>query len=867
MTLVQRLVILVVIAMLPVLAGVAYSLAQLQDVRTREMRGDAERLVTLVNAQHRRLHETVTQLLTALAIEAPRVTTQSAACATLLARLAKPDYRWLDVLVLDGAGIVRCSTLAGTTGADRSTVPEVAAATDDAPIFGTLELRAFQEEASLQAALAWTGPDDTRGTVLASIRPRPFLAPLIAETLPPEAAVIIADRTGHILYTVPEAPPNTRATLPPSLIATLRRNNPDDVRAAWLDGSDRVVAAGFVRAPAATGIVVLAGIPSEAAFADLAQLTRASGWALGLTLLATMALAYWGGEHYIRRPLGVLTRAALRWRDGDQTARARLPGSSEIAALGRVFDEMADATQQGERQIREAADLLNGLIESSADAIFVKDREGRYVLANSAFARFIGKDRETIGGQTDADLLDPELSERGREIHARVLRTGERHVSDLTMIAPGADAGDPDSQRVLQTIYAPIRADGGDIVAVAAISRDVTDERRAAAELRAEKERAEAADDSKTRFLAAASHDLRQPVQAAVLFASLIAEHSSDKVRRQAEQLRLVLDDLRVMLDSLFDVSRYDTQSTRPEITAFPLQPLIDQTLAIITDAARAKGLAIHVRATPLWVRSDHALLSRMLGNIMQNAVRYTEFGSITVSSLAHEGRLRIEVRDTGPGIAAGDLARIWQEFEQLHNPERDRRQGLGLGLAIVRRLSRILDHPVNVTSAPGFGTCFTIDLPLVADAPTDSMPGHQAHAPPDTGLEHVAVVVEDDPPLLSVLSMILEDHGWSVIGAADTEEALAQLESAPSKPDVILTDYRLRDGQLGTGAITAIRGQVGRKLPAIILTGDIGGSESGTDGPVASAEKLGGVAVLRKPVAAAELAAALNRAVTVAEA
>lgn len=872
MTLVQRLVILVVVALAPVLAGVAYSLSQLREIRTQEIRADAERLVAQVDAQHRRLYDAISLLLTAIAIEAPRAVERPEACAALVSRMTAPAYRWLDLMVLDGAGIVRCSTLAGTIGADRAGVPEAAAAlTRTDLVLGTLERQAFQEDSSMQAALTWhaggnAGGNNTRGVVLATIRPYAFLSPMISDLLPPDAGIIVADRAGHILHVVPAsiAQSNT-ISLPPALAAALRRPGAAATRSPWLDGSDRLVAMGTAGAPSMGGITIFAGIPSSAALHDLADVTNAISLAEGITMLMTLAIAYWGGIRYIRKPLGVLTQAALRWRDGDQTARVRLPGISEMAALGRVFDEMADATEQSERQIREAADLLNALIESSADAIFVKDRDGRYIVSNTTFARLVGCEREDLVGKRDVEMMGHRLQDRVRDIHAEILASRQPIVHDLIVRPLGNADAEP---RVLQTMYAPIRAADGNVVAVAAIARDMTDERRAAADLRAAKDRAEAADESKTRFLAAASHDLRQPVQAAILFAGLISEHATENLRKPAEQLHLVLNDLRTMLDSLFDVSRYDTQSMRADIVAFPLQGLIDQSVAAVADNARAKNLVVHAQPTAFWARSDHALLGRMLGNIIQNAVRYTVSGSVRINVMPHDTVLRIAVSDTGPGIAAEDLSRIWQEFEQLHNPERDRRQGLGLGLAIVRRLSRILNHPVNVSSVPGQGTTFTIELPraepmIAPVVKTVAPPPPQTPKTASPARENVAVVVEDDPSLLIVLGMILEDNGWTVIQATDTDEAMARLKISAHIPEVILTDYRLRDGKLGTDAITAIRALLARRIPAIILTGDVSGTEPGADGPLHDADRLGDVTVLRKPVAAAELATAMSRAIT----
>jgi hypothetical protein len=386
MTLVQRLVLLVVLALAPVLGGVAYSLAQLRELRTREELAEAQRLVALVEAQHRRLNDAVSLLLTSVAVEAPRVVERPEACAALLRRMTAPDLHWLDLMVLDAAGIVRCSTIAGTLGADRAGHPEAAsAATRGEPVLSRIELQAFQQQATQQAALRWTGTDGARGVVLATIRPAAFLTPLLRDTLPDDTGIIVADWAGHVLYAVPELPAGMSANLPPGLANTARRAESAAAHVAWPDGSDRIVASRTVSSPSASGFSIVVGISNAAALDDVAQVARGIYWILGLTLLVTSAVAFWGGIRFIRHPLGILTEAALRWRDGDQTARVRLPGRSEIAALGRVFDEMADATELGERQLREAAELLNALIESSADAIFVKDREGRYILVNSTF--------------------------------------------------------------------------------------------------------------------------------------------------------------------------------------------------------------------------------------------------------------------------------------------------------------------------------------------------------------------------------------------------------------------------------------------------------------------------------------------------
>jgi len=871
MTLVQRLVMLVIAALLPVLAAVTYGMTGLREAQEEVLRQEAQRIARMIGAQHRDVIAGAAELLGSIAAAAPSTLDKREACDGLQAGQPPLSRRWYDILILDAAGIVRCSTQPGTVGGDRSAMPEVVQAmARESMARRTLEANSFAADPTLPMALHWRGADGKRGVALLVLRPGPAVIPLIQATLPASASALIVDRGGRILYAVPGLTfPRGRGPgavgVPPTLTELLPQVRVGAETGIWFDGSQRVLAWDALDPNGMPGVRVLVGIDTAATRADLDRAATLMIWGIAATLFAATLLAFWGGVHFIRTPLGVLRRAAMRWRDGDRTARVRLRGQSEIAALGRVFDEMAEATEGSERRIREGAELLNALIESSADGIFVIDREGRFLLVNSTFARLIGKPRADLAGQRAEDVLAPDMIVGFRDVAQRVLQTGGPSAADLVLPREGSAAQPEASQRVLQTIFAPIMAPDspGSPVAVAGIARDVTAERDAEAELRAAKDRAETADQSKTRFLAAASHDLRQPLQAAILFASLIAQQGEAGTRKTADQLRQVLDDLRAMLDSLFDVSRYDAQVVQPDINPLRLQPLLEQIVAAAGGGARAKGITLIARPTDAWVMSDRALLGRMISNIVENAVRYTDMGSVTIACVPNGGHLRIEVRDTGRGIAQDDLNRIWQEFEQLHNPERDRRQGLGLGLAIVRRLSRLLGHPVTVSSTVGAGSSFVIEVPL-APAPAQveaAAPEPHVAAPqrPHAG-GGTAILIEDDAALLGVLGMILEEQGWTVLGAGDDAELLPKISPTRTDARVILTDYRLRGGRLGSDAIAAIRARIGRDVPAIILTGEIADDSAGTDGPQRDASRLGNVFVLRKPVGAKDLVAAVSR-------
>ncbi|MBP2301053.1 PAS domain-containing protein [Azospirillum picis] len=385
---------------------------------------------------------------------------------------------------------------------------------------------------------------------------------------------------------------------------------------------------------------------------------------------------------------------------------------------------------------------------------------------------------------------------------------------------------------------------------------------RAEAELRVAHERAEqarrvaeAADLSKSKFLAAASHDLRQPMQSLLLFLEVLRPHVGAGGNEALKHLGRGLDVLRQLLDSLLDMSRLDAGIVQPTIEDFPARDLFEQIGAAYVPIAQAKGLALEVAPCPAVIRSDRTLLGRMLRNLVENALRYTETGSITVECHeveAHDGAgggLRIDVRDTGIGIPADHLDRIWEEFHQVGNPERDRNRGLGLGLAIVQRLSRLLNHPVEVLSSTGRGSVFSILVPLGRLAPRPRV----APMPGMTGNGRFAVLIDDDAIVLLGLKAALESWGYDVLATGSAEHAVSGLRSSGREPVVVVADYRLREGRSGIDAILQLRAALGLDLPGVILTGETG--------PDIQAEAAGhGLHLIHKPVTASQLAEALER-------
>ncbi|PWC32196.1 histidine kinase [Azospirillum sp. TSO22-1] len=383
-------------------------------------------------------------------------------------------------------------------------------------------------------------------------------------------------------------------------------------------------------------------------------------------------------------------------------------------------------------------------------------------------------------------------------------------------------------------------------------------ERKAAeAALHRAKEEAERADLAKTKFLAAASHDLRQPLQSLFFFTAALGAQVTPKGTEALRNLERGLDALKGLLDSLLDVSRLDAGLVVPEIEDFPISDVLDEIAAATAPVAAAKGLLWRVAPCMAVVRSDRTLLSRMLRNLVENAVRYTADGAVALECRVETEALTLTVRDSGIGIPPDQLGRIWEEFHQVGNPERDRTQGLGLGLAIVRRLSALLGHPVEVRSEVGRGSAFRIRVPLGA---TTTRPAAATPAePPASGEGRFAVLVDDDAIVLMGLQAILTEWGYDVLIAGSADQAVERLEADGRRPDIVVADYRLREGRVGTEAILRVRDLRGADIPGVILTGETG-PECQHDAA------LHHFTVVHKPVTPRELGAALERQMQAAE-
>jgi len=395
---------------------------------------------------------------------------------------------------------------------------------------------------------------------------------------------------------------------------------------------------------------------------------------------------------------------------------------------------------------------------------------------------------------------------------------------------------------------------------------ELTDQTAAAEHARAA---AEAANRAKSQFLAGASHDLRQPLHAMGLFAAALAARAREPaIQPLIASIHASVEALESLFAQLLDLSRLEAGALRPEIGRVALQPLFDRIARDFVPQANAAGIVLRVRATSAVVITDAVLLERILRNFVANAVRHTREGGVLMAARRRGSAMRIDVVDTGAGIAACDRQRIFDEFVRApgtSDPARSA-QSLGLGLAIVRRLAALLEHDIRVTSAPGLGSCFSISLPRgiarrarVRTEATAEAPSRQPA--PDAAsrfASRVVMVIDDDPAVVNAMEALFSTWGARVVSADTAARGVAKLTHTclpqPAHADLIVADLRLAEDASGIDAVRTIRDALDRETPALIISGDT------TDAARAEAA-LAGIALLHKPLMAPALLAAAERA------
>jgi signal transduction histidine kinase len=361
----------------------------------------------------------------------------------------------------------------------------------------------------------------------------------------------------------------------------------------------------------------------------------------------------------------------------------------------------------------------------------------------------------------------------------------------------------------------------------------------------AEHHKAQQANLAKSKFLAAASHDLRQPIHAQGLFLEVLAREDLTTGQHDAvANARTTWQASAEMLDALLDFSRIEAGVVEPHLRPFHLQPLLNKIEDELAPQADAKGLIYRSRETHAAVMSDPMLIELIVRNLVSNAIRYTNFGGLLVACRQRGSDIQLEVWDTGIGIEKSQHTEIFLEFHQLGNPERDRRKGLGLGLPIAQGLARALNHSLSLASRPGHGSVFKLTIPISRAAVATSE-GVEPIPSAAATLGARVLIIDDDAAVRSGMMQLLRHWGCECDAAESIEDALALARVRP--PDLVISDYRLREQRTGAEAIAALRSELGSRLPAVLITGD-------TAPQRLREARAVGVPLLHKPVSPVQL-------------
>jgi two-component system, sensor histidine kinase len=462
--------------------------------------------------------------------------------------------------------------------------------------------------------------------------------------------------------------------------------------------------------------------------------------------------------------------------------------------------------------------LVRGILDSLPDALIIIDATGTVRFANHQVSELFGFTIDEVVG-AKVEML---LPERFRARHVGH-RTGYANNVRVRPMGAGLELfgmRKDGAEFPVEISLSPV-TQGAEKMVAAAI-RDVTDRKHAEQALRVARQDAEHANLAKSRFLATASHDLRQPLQTLGLLNGAlrrtVRDEDSLEMLMQQEQ---ALDAMTRLLNALLDISKLESGAIKLEPVEFSLGALLGEMRRDFASVAASKGLALRLDTTSLRVHSDPALVGQVLRNLLSNAIKYTRQGSVEVHCEPRGDRARIEVRDTGVGIPQNQLPLIFEEFYQIGVTPNSTRDGYGLGLSIVQRIARLLDFKVEVSSEAGKGSTFAFELPRAADAvaQADAAALRAAAEQPRPTAQRV-LLVEDDAGVRNAMRMLFKIEGFHVATASSANEAVGLLE-AHENFDLIVTDYHLDKGRTGTEVIEAARGVLGESLRAILVTGD----------------------------------------------
>ncbi|OIO70518.1 MAG: hypothetical protein COY36_04330 [Zetaproteobacteria bacterium CG_4_10_14_0_2_um_filter_55_20] len=542
-------------------------------------------------------------------------------------------------------------------------------------------------------------------------------------------------------------------------------------------------------------------------------------------------------------------RIRLRHRNGDVlwisvNCHVYRDDQGHAAGVEGTFRDVSDLISAEEK-----LQTLALAVENSPVGIIIADSQASIVHVNPAFEKISGYSSEEVLGK------NPRFQSSG-------LTPKATYLDMWRMVSVGKTwRGEFLNRRKNGELYcqssavAPVRDKHGDISFYVAVQEDISERKKTAMALDLAKQQADAANTAKSRFLAAASHDLRQPLQAMRLYLDVLAERLSEPREKMiVGKLQMAHRDVGGLLDRLLDISQLDAGQIQPHVEPFDIGSMLNDLHAQYQATAVNAGLTwrLHIPQGLLRVNSDPVFVKEIISNLISNALRYTTQGGILLAARRRVDGVRVEVWDTGPGIDEGRQEEIFQEFVQLGNPERDRRKGVGLGLSIASRMSRMLGGRIALKSRPGRGSVFSFDLPLATGDVQIEMQREEA-AEMRNFHGRLVFVIDDDPQMRDSLGIMLEQWQCEVMSFGDGEKALATMRKVKRTPDAVIADFRLRDNTTGVDAIRALHALAGSYIPALLLTGD-------TEPSRMQEASAAGFPLLHKPVAAQKLGLFLER-------
>jgi two-component system, sensor histidine kinase len=473
------------------------------------------------------------------------------------------------------------------------------------------------------------------------------------------------------------------------------------------------------------------------------------------------------------------------------------------------------------------SELARSALDAAPDAMVIVDVGGIVRYANRQVTALFGYPHREVVGSYVENLLPRRFRERHLD-HRRQYMTRPR-VRPMGLGLELYGLRSDGTEFPVEISLSPI--EDGDQVLMAAAIRDATERKRVEGELVAARaaaeqarEAADRASQAKSRFLATASHDLRQPLQTLALLNGTLRrtvtdEDTADALAQQDEAIGAMSR----LTNALLDISKLESGAVRPEPVDFAIAGIFDELQREFASTVAAKGLRFEVESPPLCVHSDPSLIEQVLRNLLSNAIKYTRHGRVAMSCCSSpDSTVHIEVRDTGIGMPADQIAYIYDEFYQLGVEGNSSRSGYGLGLSIVKRIVELLDVKLEVHSQVGEGSSFSLRLP---SARSEVAAPHRArsrpetpNSPPEDQRALQVLLVEDDPAVRGATQMLLKVAGYRVSAVASLAEAL---EAAQTGVDILVTDYHLREQETGAQVIVSLRGALGVPLKAVLITGD----------------------------------------------